>query len=452
MDSKTIHAMNRFGLGVSEAEAKSVSQDPQGWVVGQIGAHAIPSGLRGFKSTDEIVSEIYKAARSGSDALNKARQNARRTHFQTEVAARTHVMISSQTPFAERMVKFWSNHFTVSSTKSTIAPILPAYEREAIRPHIFGNFGDMLRAVVQHPAMLSYLDNHASIGENSPAGKRLRKRNGSEKTLNENLAREILELHTLGVDGGYSQSDVIEFAKAISGWSHGAVRQGRNNEAPSGKFEFRAIFHEPGAKRILGKNYREEGVEEGLQILGDLAQHPATATFIATKLVRHFVSDTPPKNAVERIAKVFRDSDGDLAVVSRAMAELDEAWNSPLSKVKTHFEYLISVHRATGNRNAKTRDIGQPLREMGQLPFAAVSPAGWGDEARHWTAPQSLLRRIEWVRRYAATLPANLVPAEELEHMLGPFASNDLRKEVRRAPSGRDAMTLILASPEFQRR
>ncbi|MEL6302765.1 MAG: DUF1800 domain-containing protein [Pseudomonadota bacterium] len=448
----TFHAVNRFGLGPTPKDVFSKGDDPRGWVIGQIADHETPTVLRSFTSSEEIIKGLHDARMAGAGELEKMAADNYRKAFAPEVIARSRAMIETDVPFAERMVMFWSNHFTISRSKAIVGPVIPAYEREAIRPHIFGRFSEMLIAVCRHPAMLSYLDNAASFGENSRAGKRRRRRSGTEKTLNENLAREILELHTLGVDGGYEQVDVIELAKVISGWSHGGLRFKFEDQPAHGRFEFKPYFHEPGTKRVLGKKYREDGVNEGTAVLNDLAQHPSTAKFIATKLVRHFVTDRPDPADVERIAKVFLDSEGDLAETARAIVELDAAWEQPLSKVKSHYEFVISVNRAMGNTKPRPRDVFQALREMGQIPFSAPSPAGWGDEANDWVAPESLMRRIEWTHRFCARLPSSLVPAKELERLLGPVASEALALEVQRAPSGTDAMTLILTSPEFQRR
>ena len=448
----TFTAMNRFGLGPAPEEAARVDEDPRSWVHEQIAFQDMPRAFSRFESSAEIIKTIHQARLTGPDELRQATRKAYRSSFAPEVIARARVMIETDTPFAERMVLFWSNHFTVSRSKAIVGPAIPAYEREAIRPHVFGNFADMLQAVCCHPAMLSYLDNMVSMGEKSRAGRRRKARTGTEKALNENLAREILELHTLGVNGGYTQSDVVEFAKAITGWSHGGMRLKFESQPVHGQFEFKAAFHEPGNKTIMGETYQERGEVEGREILDDLARHPSTANFVATKLVRHFVADQPSADSVEEIAAVFRDTGGDLAEVSHALVELDEAWSNPLSKVKSHYEYVISVNRALNNRNAGPRDLLQPLREMGQMPFSAPSPAGWGDRAKDWIAPEALMRRIEWVHSVATRLLADYVPAEALDGLIGPVASDDVRLEVERAPSGREALSLILASSEFQRR
>lgn len=468
-DIATFTALNRFGLGAAPGEAQRASGDPRGWVKAQIVPNQeIPAALRPYRPSESIMAEIHNARLEGPAKLRPTTRALYRSAFRPEIVDRARHMIGTDKPFAERMVLFWSNHFTVSRTRAIMGPAIPAYEREVIRPHIFGRFEDMLKAVSRHICMLTYLDNAISIGPNSRAGQRRRQRNPGARTLNENLPREILELHTLGVNGGYTQNDVIELAKALSGWSHGGLRpnlrRARNNAtaaAPQpgriarpvfGGFEFREQFHEPGPKTVLGKSYRENGAEEGLAILHDLARHPSTALFIATKLVRHFVADDPLAADVEKIAAVFRATDGDLAAVSRAIADLDAAWANPLAKVKSHYELVISTHRATGNVAARPRDILMPLSEMGQLPFFAQSPQGWGDTAKSWIAAEALMRRIEWLRGHAARLPATLHPSQVLDDTIGPVASDPTRTWMERAPSGDAAIAMIFASPEFQRR
>jgi uncharacterized protein (DUF1800 family) len=443
-------AQNRFGLGARRPE-QALGGDPRGWVLSQIAPHTAIV-LQEFRPSADIIVDIRTTRVTKSDAIKKATRKTLRNDFRAEALARSRHMIATDTPFAERMVLFWSNHFTVSNTKRILGPALPAYEREVIRPHIFGRFGDMLKAAIRHPVMISYLDNQASLGEGSRAGQRRMAKKGNTKTINENLAREILELHTLGVNGGYTQTNVIEVAKSITGWSHGAMRPRRDTRPAHGRFEFNPAFHEPGPKTVMGKTYPHDGPDQGLEILDDLARHPATATFIASKIVRHFVSDTPPADAVASIADVFQDTDGDLAEVSKAIVSLDVVWAEPMPKVKTHYELVIAAHRAIGAPLVKPAHLLNPLRALGQIPFSAPSPAGWGDTAAHWIAPEALMRRIEWLRSLSGTIPTTVIPDVFLDDIIGPVASDATRTWVARAPSGDSALAMILASPEFQRR
>lgn len=424
-----------------------VADNPRRWLKDQISAGpSLPASLQKFPSSADIMKEIHQARRTGDKMIRRETGRKYRKNFTSEVTARARHMVSTDMPFTERMVMFWSNHFTVSRTRAIVGPALPAYEREAIRPHVFGKFEDMLQATTGHIAMLTYLDNIASVGPNSRVGKR------RGKTLNENLAREILELHTLGVNGGYTQNDVIETAKALTGWSHGGIGGKKSKRPVHGDFEFRPAFHEPGPKTVLGKIYSENGVNEAISILRDLAHHPSTAMFIATKLVRHFVSDNPPRAAVTKIAAVFRDSAGDLAVVSRALVDMEDAWAEPLAKVKTPYELMISTFRAVQQTEFNRRILNVPLRAMAQQPFNAPSPAGWPDTAAHWVAPEALMRRIEWIRAASARLPSRIDARELLAQTIGPVATDATRRMVDAAPSGDAALALVFASAEFQRR
>lgn len=450
-DVATFIALNRFGLGAAPAEAEAIGDDPRGWIATQIDGRGA-AGAAGGRASAGLLAEMHRAANEGPERLNATARRLYSSVFWPEVVARARHAIETKQPFAERMALFWSNHFTVSRTRAIVGPAIPAYEREAIRPYVFGRFADMLKAACRHPCMLSYLDNIVSIGPQSAVGERRLASGADARTLNENLAREILELHTLGVNGGYGQQDVIELAKAISGWSHGGFRPGQDPRPMHGDFEFKAVFHEPGPKTVLGRTYAEAGADEGLAILDDLARHPATAQHLATKLVRHFIADDPPEDAVTRIGRVYLASDGDLAAISRALVNLDAAWQEPLPKVKTHYEFVVAVHRAFGNTTARAADVVAPLQTLGQAPFSAPSPQGWGDTARHWIAPEALLRRIEWTRSFAGTLPATLQPPRFLDDVIGPVTSEATRQGVALAPSGDAAIALVLASAEFQRR
>jgi uncharacterized protein (DUF1800 family) len=431
--------------------AGTIGGDPRGWVATQIDSRAAP-GAAGGRASDGVLAQMHRAAIEGPEQLRATARRLYSSVFGPEVVARARHAIATERPFAERMALFWSNHFTVSRTRAIVGPAIPAYEREAIRPYVFGRFADMLRAVCRHPCMLEYLDNIVSIGPQSEVGRRRLARDGEARTLNENLAREILELHTIGVNAGYGQPDVIELAKAISGWSYEGFRPRQDPRPVQGGFEFRAAFHEPGAKTVLGRTYAEAGPDEGLAILDDLARHPATAQHLATKLVRHFIADDPPADAVTRIARVFLASDGDLAAVCRALVDWDIVWREPLPKVKTHYEFVVAVHRALGNATATAADIVAPLKALGQPPFSAPSPQGWGDTARDWVAPAALLQRIEWVRSIAGSVPTTLHPGRFLDDVIGPVAGDAIREVVVRAPSGDAAIALVLGSAEFQRR
>jgi len=445
----TFIALNRFGMGAGPGDDARVGDDPRGWLQAQIRPGApLPEALRGFRSSDEIATEILAARHEGVQAMREVLRKAVRSDLRAESLARGAVAASGEAGLAERLVLFWSNHFTVSSRRGRqLSVTIPAYEREAIRPHVFGRFADMLRAVARHPTMLTYLDNTGSVGPDSPVGQRRRERRGVATTLNENFAREVLELHTLGVNGGYAQEDVINLAQALTGWNHG----GRSDPA-HGRFAFLDRQHQPGPKTVLGRTYAEAGVDEGLAILDDLARHPATAQHLATKLARHFIADHPPAAAIDRLARVFLDSDGDLAQVTAALINLDAAWADPLAKVKSHYDFVIAVHRAAGLDAPTRRSLLDPLALLGMTPFAAPSPQGWGDLAGNWLGPEALMIRLEWARQFAGGLPRTLVPRVVLEDSIGAVAQAVTATWVERAPSGDAGLAMIFASPEFQRR
>ena len=285
--------------------------------------------------------------------------------------------IATPTPVAERWVNFWANHFCVASTKGTMIALVWPHEYEAIRPHAFGSFRELLRAAVVHPAMLLYLDNAQSIGPQSRAG------NLRDKGLNENLAREILELHTVSPAAGYTQADVTEFAKVLTGWSIGRLDQA---EEPGGAFMFRPFRHQPGAKLVMGQRF-EEGLAGGLAALQWLATHPATCTHLATKLARHFIADAPPPHCVAALAAVLRDTGGDLAAVARALVRLPEAW-APLTKLRSPQDYVIAALRAVGAGPASGAAALAGFNQLGQPLWAAPGPNGWPDEAAAWSRPR----------------------------------------------------------------
>ncbi|MGH8238920.1 MAG: DUF1800 domain-containing protein [Steroidobacteraceae bacterium] len=268
--------------------------------------------------------------------------------------------------------------------------------------------------------------------------------------MNENLAREILELHTLGVDGGYTQQDVTTFAQALTGWSLGADRPFVGGEP--GEFAFHDAAHEPGAKSILGARYAQSGVAQPRAVLTDLAKHPATARHIATKLARHFIADEPPAEAVERIAKAFSDSDGDLPTVHRAVLDTSVAWTSPAVKFKTPHELVVSSLRMLDFVPAEPRQVAAPFELLGQRPYTPGSPAGWPDTATHWDGPDALLKRIEWAGSVAARAAGREQPLSLGERSLGVALNERTRIAITRAASAEQGLTLLLVSPEFQRR
>jgi uncharacterized protein (DUF1800 family) len=369
--------------------------------------------------------------------------------YRAEAQARFHAGLEPLAGIGERLAQFWANHFCVSAAKGQFTRGLAgAYEREAIRPHVFGRFADMLLAAESHPAMLFYLDNQRSLGPNSRAGQR------RGRGLNENLAREIMELHTLGVAGGYTQADVTSLARIITGWSI-VGREGRNGgqaRLESGSFVFNDNLHEPGAHVVLGKTYAQEGLAQGRAVLNDLARHPATAQHIARKLARHFVADDPPASLVARLAKVFRDTDGDLRALALALVDAPEAWGEEQGKIRSPQEFLLAAARALGRKPPAPQIVG-PLTAMGQRLWEPSGPNGFPDQSAAWATPEGIKTRIDVASAIGRQLGGNAPDPRELtEAVLGPLASRETRLAVERAESRQQGLALMLMSPEFQRR
>ena len=432
-------AVSRFGLGARPLELPNLATDPRGWLKAQLGPAPPPVAVAARRPGDEILGD-FQAQLAGDKASRPMARRAYRDHYFAEVGARVFAQIESRRPFVERLVAFWSNHFAISMKKARILGIAGAFEREAIRPHVLGRFADMLLAVVQHPAMLIYLDNVRSIGPNSKVGAR------RERGLNENLAREILELHTLGVDGGYDQADVVALAKIITGWSVGRV-----GTDESGAFRFYADAHEPGAKTLLGVRYAESGIDEGKRALRALAAHPSTARHVATKLARHFVADDPDPGTVERLAAVFRETEGDLARVAAALVDLPAAWARPLGKFKMPWEFITSSLRATGFAG-EAKQLVAMNKLLGQPLWAPPSPAGWPDLAASWITPNGMFQRVEVAAAIARRFGGRLDARELAGHVIGPVMSSRTEEAIGAAAGPSDGLVLLFASPEFQRR
>ena len=453
-------AANRFGLGATPGEIEQASQDPKAWLLKQFTGQSLPAKFSGLSATGELVSTLVQRQQARQakdrDAIKQFQMEVRET-FLKEMTARFAHGFETDEPFRERLVRFWSNHFVVSIQKPQCAFFAGAFEREAIRPHVAGNFAEMVVAVERHPAMQLYLDNAQSIGPDSIAGMT------TGKGLNENLGREILELHTLGVDGGYSQGDVIALAKILTGWS--VDRGGRplqrlasaamGGEAGNG-FRFYPPRHEPGEKLLLGKSY-PAGYPGGQQALRDLALHPATARHLAMKLATHFISDQPPEDSVRRIEAAFRGSGGELMKVYEAIVADPAGWNPEPVKFRSPVEYITAAMRAVaGNMGAsESQPVGeliQSARAMGEMPFAAPSPKGWPDSESAWTGSEAILQRVEWANAAGERFAPRADPTAVAEAALGTFLRNNTRGAMRRAASPGQALALLFASPEFQRR
>jgi uncharacterized protein (DUF1800 family) len=452
-------AVTRFGLGARPGEMDRVATDPRGWLLAQIRPGGAPQPGRAFGGTAGALEAYaaYVVAGRGLDeaAAQAARQQARRAMTRETGAAfldRIVLAATTEAGFAERWALFWANHFAVSAARFQASAFLEAYEREAIRPFVFGRFADLAFAAESHPAMLLYLDQAQSVGPGSPAGRR------REAGLNENLAREMLELHTVGPEAGYTQADVTEVARALTGWSiprPGGRGRGAAADTPGERgFVFRPVTHEPGDRQVMGRTYRQTGLAQGRTILEDLANHPATARRLARKLAAHFVADQPPEPLIGRLEAAWTASGGDLAVVARALVEAPEAWAPGAAKIKTPYEFVASTHRAFGTRPTDMVSLQQVLTGLGQPAWAPPSPEGWPDTAADWSGPDALVKRLDWARTAGEVLAADpgRQPVVVADGALGARLGAATRQAVARAESRPEALTLLLMSPEFQRR
>lgn len=449
-------ALHRFGFGPRPGSIAAIASDPKGALAadldrpnaGQITDANLLSSGAAFRAVFE-----FNAARAARAKL--ARQNAAgvvaidmaekpapgdpppRRIFFTEAKARIDAARDAEIGFVERLVWFWSNHFCVSLDATVMAG---GYEREAIRRHVLGRFVDMLLAAESHPAMLIYLNDAQSIGPDSVAGI------NRGKGLNENFAREILELHTLGVRTGYTQADVIKFAEALTGWT---LRPAVSDPDIGGEFVFIPRAHEPGAETLLGKTYPDTGVAQGRAVLADLSRNPATATHIATKLAIHFVSDDPPSTLIDRLARRFRDTDGDLKEVAKALIEAPEAWMVRQAKIKRPGEWLVAALRATGQAGDIRRVVGAEAL-LGEPLWRPPAPKGFPDDNAAWL--DGLAQRLEIANAFAQLVGSSIDPMAVADNALGPLASVDTRHAIARAESRPQALTLALMAPEFLRR
>ena len=405
-------------------------------------------------------------------AANAAVDQAFAAHFRQiasgDVRARLSTAALSTQPLTERLALFWANHFTVSVAKPSVRGLAGAFEREAIRPHIGGNFEALLKAAVTHAAMLRYLDNDQSAGPDSTLVRRVATRDARRMAsadqqraprisgLNENLAREVLELHTLGVSNGgaayggwghYGQADVTAFAAVLTGWRVTAA------EASSGRAtHFDPAWHQPGAKTVLGQRYAE-GPEALDTLLHTLAVHPNTARFVSYKLARHFIADTPAPALVAQMENTWRETSGHLPSVLRTLLLAPEAWQPQQAKLKTPEEFVISTARLLGlGESAFERQPDGGVSQLGQRVHAAPSPAGWSDRADDWLGPDAVWKRVEWATRVADRVGRRVDARALAQGSLGVLLQPDTARQIERAADGPQALALLLMAPEFQRR
>ena len=463
-------ALHRFGMGPRAGSIAAIASDPRGALlaeldkpgIGQIVNAELMTGAQSSTASFNFrqerqarliaqrqAEEERKAAVDASmgntmepkpdDAAPiPAEEAVPQQIFFREVKARFDAAFAPEIGFVERLIWFWSNHFCVSAdvTVSTTG----AYEREAIRPHVLGRFADMLLACEGHPAMLFYLDNSRSIGPKSVAGL------VNTRGLNENLAREILELHTLGVRSVYTQNDVTSFAKVLTGWT---IVPAATNPERGGEFVFLQRMHEPGPQTVVGKVYAQPDAAQGRAVLADLARHPATAAHVARKLARHFCSDEPPDSLTERLSRRFLETDGDLKEIARTLIESPETWDEQRLKLKRPSEWLMSAWRAIGVVPDAQRGL-QAMAYLGERMWRPNAPQGFPDVQAAWI--DGLAQRLDIANRIAELVLARIEPAEFVDVALGPLASPETREAIARAESRQQGLTLALMAPEFQRR
>lgn len=403
--SAQLIALNRFGLGARPGEAARMG-DPRGWLIDQIeaGTPKLVSDAPGAQSVASLFRDFVSASRAQDQERLRPLRRRIQQHLVAEVGNVLATRAITDRPFAERWVAFWSNHLCISAAGGTREALLAGpYEREAIRAHAFGTFEDMVLASARHPAMLFYLDNAASVGPDSAIMTRQRRRRRDERArergLNENYARELLELHTVGVDGGYTQDDVIQLARILTGWT---VRGGGfGGERNSGELSFRFVdgLHEPGRKTVMGTRY-SEGEDAGVRVIRDLARHPATARFVAGKIATHFIDDVPPREAVDALADRWMETEGDLGEVARSLVQHDAAWSSEYRKFRTPQDWFVALLRAVDAKEAAP-NFGEILRQLRHPLWAPPSPKGFGDLRREWADPDALMNRAELARTIA---------------------------------------------------
>ena len=464
MDEGT-RALSRFGLGgVGDQDPPA---NPRVWLEAQFKAYeARPAALSAAPSTAAMI-ELLVAARDdrrarkeesaqtgtqmkGTDDTVPGPFRPLRDAYVEAAGMRTNAALSSPAPFMERLVHFWSNHFAISIDKAATLGFAGPFEFEAIRPHVLGTFGELLSAAEHHPAMLLYLDQAESIGPDSMLGARTARR-GKQRGLNENLAREILELHTLGVRTGYSQDDVTEFSRALTGWTVGGLAKQPALRGPGPQYWFAEPIHQPGTRSIMGKRYGQSGEAQAQAVLDDLAVHPATARHIATKLARHFAADVPPPALIARLEQTFLTTRGDLPALYRVLIAAPEVWGGA-AKFRNPWDWTLAALRVCQIKAVPAKSAATTLQQLGQAIWKPGSPAGYDDIAASWAGPDALVRRVEVAQRLAQRSSAGSDARKLAQRLFGSELSTATTAAIQRAESGEQALALLLSSPEMMRR
>jgi uncharacterized protein (DUF1800 family) len=440
-------ALNRFGLGAKPGAIGRIRSDPKAAILAELNtpdiALIISPGLPTYQ-------EACQAVHRDFDIENGVKEK--------ELTARIAKHLQPEIGFVERLVLFFSNHFSMSINKDgAIRATIGQLERDVIRKNVLGSFKTMLIGVMRHPAMLKYLDNDDSIGPNSPTGQ------SWGVGLNQNLAREILELHTLGVGSGYTQDDVESLARIITGWSfvRGWEADGRYNggrPGNRGQFIFRADWHEPGAQAVLGKTFTDTGAKQGILALAALADHPSTAQFLAFKLVRHFITDEPTPDLVDPVAAAYRTSRGNLKAVAQALIDLPGVWTMPLKKLRTPYELQIAEMRALARTYPENErwPFNEPLYALRHAPWERPAPDGYSDESAYWMGPDAMRIRLETAQLNAWSLreikPYSRTALNLADSLFGAALSAASRQAVADAPDLQNGLAMVFMISEFQRR
>jgi len=492
------HALHRLAFGPSEADRQRLAAAGlEGWLAAQLEPGvdpAIEARLSGFKTLSLSVADSFreyprpeqrlkamgvdvKTGEGRAQARQLARENPDALPRQLLIELTQAKLLraaNSQRQLEEVLVDFWFNHFNVSAEKNRVRWMVNAYEREAIRPHVYGRFRALLGATAKHPAMLWYLDNWMSVRDGFTLPRGLRDQDDDAPRamgLNENYARELLELHTVGVNAGYSQDDVREAARALTGWGL-ELRRKKDDFA---QFEFHRLAHDDGAKQVFGLRLPAGGGQRDGELLLDfLARHPATAKHLAFKLCQRLVSDTPPPALVDRVAAEFLRTDGDLRATYRAIIESPEFWSPEVvaTKTRTPFEFVVGAVRAIGTLDEAQRPLATALEQLGQPLYRCAPPTGYREDAAAWVSAGALVSRINFGLKLASgrvpgvevRLPPKSTSVEAIAlGVLGRPASEQTLSIVRRALSSDDELDerrgvevskvvgLLLGSPEFQK-
>ncbi len=465
-DPKVLHVLNRVSFGPRPGDIERVkSMGVDAYIKSQLSPESIPEPpqlrkqLNNLETLELNAVELWKgyAPPQGKKKQQLSQQERKQAQKRSQIPrqqgleARLIKAIASPQQLQEVMVDFWFNHFNVFDNKGLNRIWVSSFEQDAIRPHAFGRFRDLLGATAHHPGMLFYLDNHQNTAPGSPGAR------GRYKGLNENYARELMELHTLGVDGGYTQEDVITLARILTGWT--TDREGKYGDGKG--FYFETKRHDYSDKVFLGKPIPGNGSLEGEQALDLLARHPSTAHYISYKLAQYFVADQPPAKLVDTLAQRFLKTDGDIRKVLETLFQSPEFWDTQYynSKFKSPYHYIISAVRATGSKNPKWKTLSGIIRQLGMPIYGCPTPNGYKNTEKAWLSPDGMIRRVSFATALANGNFEQRQPKEkrkpvdavQLRKTLANHFSDQTKEVIDTSPTKLRA-ALILGSPEMMYR